>query len=154
MTIGNDPPIGASPKSRPSTPGKSPSKSPFSHSQYQSMTVGTQVQVQYQSESPSFSISEAERYYRKVVYVLENKKSLSEIRIQHKDGKVFLQRLSRTSGHTINLTIPATWQLMRNLYMLFALCDDEDILSTLINQNFPNYSGEKSPDLFALSRSW
>lgn len=150
-TVGDDPPIGASPKSRTSTPGKSPGK----FSPYQSITgAGTQDQYQFQAESPSYSITEAERYYRKVVYVLEKKKPLSDLRIQHKDGKVTITRISRISDHTINFTIPATWQLMRNLYMLFALCDDEDVLSNLLQQNFPDYSGEDSPNLQALSRSW
>ena len=147
-TLGNDPPIGASPKSRPSTPGN--------FSPYQSMTgAGAQDQYQYLAESPSYSISEAEKYYRKVVYVLRKRPSLSGFHIQHKDGKIQLQNHFNISGRTVNFTIPATWELMRNLYMLFALSgDDVDLVAELLRQNFSDYSGEESPDLQVLSRSW
>jgi hypothetical protein len=150
-TLGADPPIGASPKPRPSTPGKSPRKSPYNHSPYASNTgAGSEDRYQIQSESPSQPISEAERYYRKVLLVSARRSSLSALRIQQKDGNVFIQRMC--TPRTMNLVIPFTWELMRNLYMLFALSDDNvDALATLIGDNFADYSDEPSPILEELN---
>ena len=142
-TLGTDPPSGASPKSRSSTPSlKSPGKSPFSN--YQNVTGAG---VLYQSESPSQPISEAERYYKKVRSVLDRKKSLNGLHITHRDGMVSIQRLSQIDGQTINLTLPANCKFMRDLYMLFALCEDEDILSSLLAQNFIDFSKVLSQEL-------
>ena len=110
--------------------------------------------VSYQYESPSQPISEAERYYDKVCYVLERKKSLKGIHITHRGDRVHIQRFSQTDGQTINLILPAEFTLMRNLYMLLALCDDETILSQLLVANFIDFSEEPSPDLFTLSSKW
>jgi hypothetical protein len=149
-TLGNDPPIGASPKSRPSTPSmKSPGKSPFSN--YQNVTGAG---ISYKYESPSQPTSEAERYYNKVRFVLERKKSLNGIHITHRDDRVRIERFSQIDGQTINLNLPANWKLMRDLYMLVALCDDEIILSNLLEANFIDFSEEPSPDLFKLSSKW
>lgn len=149
-TLGNDPPIGASPKSRSSTPSlKSPGRSPFSN--YQNVTGAG---VSYEYESPSQPTSEAERYYNKARYVLDRKKSLVGLHITHRDDRVRIERFSQIDGQTINLNIPAKCQLMRDLYMLLALCDDELILSNLLVSNFINFSEVPSPDLFKLSSKW
>ena len=145
-TVGDDPPFGASPKSTPSTPRKSP----YNHSPYTSITGAGTKDRKIQSESPSQPISEAERYYRKVLLVSTRRGSLSGLRIQQKGDIVFIQRMS--AHHTMNLSLPFTWDIMRKVYMLFALSEDDvDVLATLMIDNFGGYSQESSPILEELN---
>ncbi len=102
---------------------------------YQSMTGAAKPE--------EFKDPEIHRYYMKLKQ-FQKKKGLLKYHVQYSNEIVVVSRISSNPNHQISIALSTATEV-RNMYMLFALCDKETILTKLIEKNF-DYKDVPSPE--------
>ena len=104
---------------------------------------GGELNSQYTFPLPQ--LSETETYYQLLESQILKRNLSSLCHVSFRNPLITFYRHSHEANQTISFSQVVTTQDMRNLYLMFALCPEHEILQHLLSQKIADYSHFPSP---------
>ena len=117
--------------------GKSGSRSGSGQS---TPTISNYGELKSEDTFPLPQFSETEKYYQRIQSQIFVRNLSSLCQVSFRNPNISFYRHSHEANRTINFSKVVTTQDMRNLYLMFVLCSEQEILERLLSQNFEDYS--------------